>query len=173
MLSSRRDIDKGVHTKVTLVGTEKCGKTSLARRYVSGSFSPEYRQSLGAEVLVKDTAKTNKSAAANVHVWCVGGAERLKVFAQQYIVGSHVVGLCFDTTDASSFEECVYWYNEIRRVSPSSAIFLVGTKTDMADEATLSAAEIEEQAKEWGIAYIPTSSKSGTSMLATCPALHR
>jgi len=51
----------------------------------------------------------------------------------------------FYVTTSKCEEAEAQWTYESNRVSPSSAIFLVGTKTDMADEATLSAAEIEEQ----------------------------
>lgn len=147
--------------KVVVIGSAKCGKTALVARAASSTFSPEYQQTFGADLCVKTVTDPKP---CSLKIWCCGGHERYKPVFDQFYKGAAAALLCFDVQSQASFQEVVFWHNEIQRVSPDALIILVGTKADMTDLAVIKAQDATKQAKEWGVEYRQVSSKTGAGV---------
>lgn len=47
-----------------------------------------------------------------LQIWCCSGNRRYLALNQSVFADATAVLLVYDTTDASSFEELIFWYNE-------------------------------------------------------------
>lgn len=58
----------------------------------------------------------------------------------------------------------MYWYTEMSKSCPEAAIVLVGLKCDLSEQIIVSEADGDVQAKEWGLAHVHASSKTGANV---------
>ncbi|MFX1296925.1 MAG: hypothetical protein ACFFD2_18965, partial [Promethearchaeota archaeon] len=56
------------------------------------------------------------------------------------------------------------WFKEIKSVSPSISLILVGNKIDLEDERVVSNEEGEALAQKLSLSYIETSAKTGANI---------
>jgi small GTP-binding protein len=97
--------------KLVIVGDEGTGKTTLFRRFIDDSYSPENsRQSQLVEFDYKIFQFDNISA--NLTIWAVPGQDRYRIQANSYYGGADAVLLCYDVTKRRSFEGISGWIKE-------------------------------------------------------------
>ncbi|CAB4033434.1 Ras-related Rab-24 [Paramuricea clavata] len=76
--------------------------------------------------------------------------------------------ICFDLTDASSFEKADYWVKQILTNEPNCKMYLCGTKLDLIEdeikERAVSKNSVEHFAKGCNAEVFETSSKTGTNV---------
>ena len=87
------------------------------------------------------------------------GQERFKAINTQYYRGSDCCLLVYDITDKKSFEEIKKYYNqEIKDKCPKHVkVILLGNKTDLENERTISSEEASELALENNYIFMETS----------------
>ncbi|UCC18337.1 MAG: hypothetical protein JSV62_09490 [Promethearchaeota archaeon] len=64
-------------------------------------------------------------------LWDTGGQERFDFFKTDFFKGVSVLGLVFDLSRPSTFDEIDVYFKEIREQSGNIPIFLVGNKNDL------------------------------------------
>ncbi|KAG4097053.1 P-loop containing nucleoside triphosphate hydrolase protein [Neocallimastix lanati (nom. inval.)] len=148
--------------KIIVIGSCKAGKTSLISRYIEDSFSPEYKQTLGAEISNKYVGEGQNKRT--LEICCCSGHERYKCLLDQFYKEIDGAIICYDMSNKSSFEDTAFWYNEIKRVSPDAYTILVGTKNDDSDNIKVKGNDAIKQAESWGIPYMDVSSKTGINV---------
>jgi Ras-related protein Rab-8A len=96
-----------------------------------------------------------------MNVWDCGGHKRFRPIIQPLY--DHISGtvIMYDMTDDKSFQELVYWHNEVIRSCPGAAIMVVGTKCDLTDKIKITAEDGQKQCKEWHVPHMVVSSKTG------------
>eukprot|EP01137_Pigoraptor_chileana_P018232 Opistho-2@77397 len=146
--------------KILFLGSAKAGKTAILERFVSGEFSPEYRQTMGSELLVKQVT-IHDSQKAVLHVWSCGGHPRYRPLLTNYYYNAKAAVIVFDMTDINSFKDVLFWYNEVQRMCPEAIVTLVGTKSDKEDLVRVTPEECAKQAKAWSVKHVIVSSSSG------------
>jgi GTPase SAR1 family protein len=67
--------------KLILVGSAGSGKTAIINRFLSGSYSPEYVQTFGAELFTKTSSDQRKPS---LHIWATSGQERYRTLFGQF-----------------------------------------------------------------------------------------
>ncbi|KAI9145663.1 P-loop containing nucleoside triphosphate hydrolase protein [Paraphysoderma sedebokerense] len=145
--------------KVIVIGGPASGKSCLVHRAVDNTFTEEYQQTFGADLIVKHMIEDNKRSTLNI--WCCGGHDRYKVLLDQFYQDVQGALLVFDLLNPKSFADCQFWYNEIKRLSPAAWIMLVGTKSDEADRIAVKIPDAMKQAADWGIPFKSVSAKTG------------
>ncbi len=83
--------------KVALAGDERVGKTASIRRFIDGSFSDSYKQTLGVEVTVKVIQIGHVTVIFSI--FDVAAQPTYKVFRANYYAGARGFFLLFDQTD--------------------------------------------------------------------------
>jgi len=165
--------------KVILLGNAGVGKTSLLARYVDGIFSDIYKQTVGANFLIKeielnqiiDKLSINsqlkediKKKGFNLYFWDIGG-QTDKLFVTEYYflqaVGAMVV---FNVDKRETFDDIDFWISKMKELSGDIPFILVGNKIDLEDKREVNTEEIEAVAEKYGVKYFETSAKLNESV---------
>ena len=88
--------------KIILLGDIAVGKTSLIGRYITNTFSNQYKSSIGCELKQK-TVQIDKDIQAKLQIWDTAGEERFLDVTKQYYNGSHGAMVVYDLTNKNSF----------------------------------------------------------------------
>ncbi|MFX0186310.1 MAG: Rab family GTPase [Candidatus Hodarchaeota archaeon] len=166
--------------KVILLGDAGVGKTSLLTRYVDGTFSSDYNQTIGANFLIKEVDlskvinKLNiedeeliskiKERKVAIYYWDIGG-QHDKLFANEYYfiqaVGAMVV---FNVDNRETYNNLDFWISKMKELSGEIPYIIVGNKIDLHDKNVVQTEEIEKKAKKYGVNYFETSAKLNDSV---------
>ncbi|PHZ13229.1 ras-domain-containing protein, partial [Rhizopus microsporus ATCC 52813] len=108
------------------------GKTSLAVRYISKTFSPNSTSTIGASFMAKKLTVDN--CKVSLQIWDTAGqVERFRAMAPMYYRGAQAALLVYDITSRESFEELHSWIEELKRnMTEDLVIVVVANKLDLA-----------------------------------------
>ncbi|KAF0975587.1 hypothetical protein FDP41_005581 [Naegleria fowleri] len=121
--------------KILILGDAGVGKTSLAIKWVDGSFQENYIATIGVDFKKKDVVIDNQ--LIKLQIWDTAGQERYNTIQATYYRGCAGIIVVYDITDADSFQNVQKWIGNIEKnTSPNDdiTILLVGNKADLEDE---------------------------------------
>ena len=149
--------------KVSLIGDERTGKTSLILRYLKNKFTNEYITTLGADFVDKTYTHDNLEELQpgdefTVTIWDMAGQAHFVDIAKIYCEGSAGIIIVFDQNDPDSFSTVPKWIKFTQEVSPDAVVMIVSNKADLENEVQSS--EIEKLSKKTGISIHYTSAKA-------------
>ncbi|KAJ2719132.1 Ras- protein Rab-7A [Coemansia sp. Benny D115] len=152
------------YIKAIILGDSGVGKTSLMHQYVRGTFSTQYKATIGADFLKKNI-DLGDGRVVDVACWDTAGQERFQSLGVAFYRGADCCILCFDVTNPRSFENLESWRDEfLIQVGPrdpeSFPFVVVGNKIDIEGKRAVS----QKRAMEWcaakgNIPYFETSAK--------------
>ena len=88
------------------------------------------------------------------------GQERFRAIAGNYYKGSHGLCVCFDLTNAKSFESLPSWLKEMEQHTDGDPkLLLIGTKVDLSKKRAVLKDIAKQFADQHGMMYIETSAK--------------
>jgi len=151
-----------VDVKVVLLGKHSVGKTCLVERYLHGKFKDSTVATVGAAFGAKKLTANGKEVTLGI--WDTAGQERYESMSRIYYRSAKATIVCFDLTDAKSFDKVKFWVEELLANEEGCDIYVVGTKLDLIQEGTergRSAAEVKEYASKIGGKVFESSSKTG------------
>ena len=143
--------------KTVIVGSGSVGKTSMILRYSTGSFREHYSPTLGTGFAYKKLKLGDDFAT--LQIWDMGSQDFLERVRANYYVGSHAVVFMFDLTSTESMDEVLKWKEEVDRHLSDYTSLLVGNKTDLVMERTISEEDAKKMAEQLGMDYMETSVK--------------
>ncbi|TFG27530.1 MAG: GTP-binding protein [Promethearchaeota archaeon] len=151
--------------KCIVVGDGGVGKTALTIRFSKGFFTEDYKMTIGVDFHVKtiniDTEEEGP-IKVKLQIWDTGGQERFSSIRPMYYRGSLGGLLIFDLTSYESFEHLPQWIEEVRaNVKAEIPLLLVGNKSDLLEERSLSIEEINNFTNKFNLYYMETSAKTG------------
>ncbi|KAH0789104.1 ras-related protein Rab-22A [Histomonas meleagridis] len=152
-----------IEAKVVLLGATNVGKTCLVTRATSDLFDSEQASTVGASFFAK-TIQTEQ-ARVTLRIWDTAGQERFRSLAPMYYQGSQAAIIVFSLTEPESLDAAFEWYDEVRshfEVLP--LIYLVGNKSDLADERKVTNEEASTKAEKIKAFYFETSAKNGQNI---------
>lgn len=119
-----------------VLGSQGVGKTSLVHRYVKNAFAPPTTVStVGASFVTKRVVDADTSTVVRLQIWDTAGQERFRSISKLYYRGANAGVLCYDVTDARSFDEMGRWLRELKQsLGEDMIIHVVGTKSDIVAE---------------------------------------
>ena len=154
-------MDEMYKFKVTLFGPGGVGKTSLLIRYIKDYFSPDLKQTIGSNFLIKDVEIENISV--RLLLWDIGGQEQFLPLRQIYFKGSDAAFGVFDITNPQSLLKLPGWVSSIKKtVKKSIPMVMVGNKLDL--ERQVERSEAEDLASRINCIYLETSAKTGENV---------
>ncbi|KAL4205985.1 ras family-domain-containing protein [Rhizopus microsporus] len=120
-----------LEAKIVILGSQGVGKTSLAVRYISKTFSPNSTSTIGASFMAKKLTVDN--CKVSLQIWDTAGQERFRAMAPMYYRGAQAALLVYDITSRESFEELHSWIEELKRnMTEDLVIVVVANKLDLA-----------------------------------------
>lgn len=150
--------------KSIVVGDGGVGKTALTLRFSKGFFTEDYKMTIGVDFHVKTIELDTEegSIRCKLQLWDTGGQERFSSIRPMYYRGSLGAVLVFDLTNYASFEHLPQWIEEVRaNIKNEIPLLLVGNKSDLMDQRTISIKEINQFTKDFNLYYMETSAKTG------------
>ena len=149
--------------KVLLLGDTDVGKSSLILRYTEETFNSKLVNSIGVDFKMKKKEIDGK--IIKVQIWDTAGHERFRSITYSYYRGANAIIIVFDITDKKSFLSITEWLKQIEKHAKENVFkFLVGNKSDLAEERKVTFEEAKEYADEHELPYIETSAKEGINI---------
>lgn len=149
--------------KILLLGESAVGKSNLLLRYSKDEFKIDMRSTIGVEFQSKFLKIDNVNVKAQI--WDTAGMERYRSITSAYYRGAKGVIIVYDITRRETFECVDRWLEDFRANSDKDVcIVLVGNKSDLEENRTVSVQEGEEKAREKGLAFFETSAKENCNV---------
>ncbi len=146
--------------KVCIFGDAGCGKTALAKRYMTNRFVSDTHMTIGVSLETKKLKIDKKNI--KLQIWDFGGEERFRFFLGGYIKGSHGGIMMYDITNSASLSHVDDWLSVIRETNQDFPIVLTGGKEDLEEDRQVSIEEGNDFSKSRKLStFLETSSKSG------------
>ncbi|MHA1106044.1 MAG: Rab family GTPase [Promethearchaeota archaeon] len=153
--------------KLCVFGESGVGKTTLARRYLTGYFEEDIKLTMGAELFVKYIKIENVRVV--LQIWDFGGEDEFKFLLPLYSKGSSGGIFMFDLSNKASLNRIDEWIEIFKEGSlygeEISPILMVGGKQDLQGQIAITESEAQTIAREHNLyKYIECSSKTGVNV---------
>jgi small GTP-binding protein len=146
--------------KVILMGDSGVGKTAIYQRllhnYCPDALAPTIVGSAGSLKYMFEGTEFN------FNLWDTAGQEKFRSTAVLYFRNAQLGILVFSVVDAQSFANAGGWLEHFRSIQPDTQVILVGNKSDLTDERTISFEVGSGFAESKGISgYVEMSARTG------------
>jgi small GTP-binding protein len=149
--------------KIITLGDSRVGKTSLIIKYIDNKFTGNFVTTMGFDI--KNKQLTLKDGTeAKLMLFDTAGQERFRSLAENYIKKANGILLVYDISERLSFKNIENWMESIRENSDRLPTILIGNKSDLNDERTVSFEEGNQKANEYGCPFYETSCKNGDNV---------
>jgi small GTP-binding protein len=145
--------------KVVVLGDSAVGKTSLALRFVTGTFKLDTDSTVGASFITKTMTVGHQKLKFNI--WDTAGQERYRAIVRMYYKEVNAALLVYDITKQDSFTNLARWHSELKKhVEDDVIVVVVANKDDLVGEEAISINEAKAFASRIGARYFRTSCKN-------------
>ena len=148
--------------KMIVVGDGSVGKTTLTQKLITGKFQTKYKMTLGVDLSIKFLKI--KQNVVKLQIWDTGGQERFQYVSPVYYRGALGALCCYDITQRVSFMNVQKWITNVQNYCGNIPMVLVATKHDLEEFRAVTEEEGRNFAKERGLNFFETSSKSGFNL---------
>ena len=148
--------------KIIVLGDIAVGKTSVIGRFITNTFSENYKSSISCEFKRKQL-DIDGETSANLTIWDTCGEERFMSVTKQYYNGSHGAMIMYDLTKKDTFIKMNRWIKDVKDNAPKDiVIMVVGNKSDLVMEKV----DLGEELKPFkdNYLYCEVSAKTGTNV---------
>ena len=116
--------------KILFLGSIGVGKTSIIFRYVNDKLKIDQKSTIGIDFKTKIVEY--KSKKIKLKIFDTSGQERFRALTKNYYQDSDGIIIVFDIKRRESFDEIVYWMEEISKIRDKNSLglLLVGNKND-------------------------------------------
>jgi len=144
--------------RLTMLGDSGVGKTSIINSFLGEPFSDVYLTTIGKDKLKKEM-KMKDGKTIKIIIWDTAGQERFHSLAANTIKGTQGIGLTFDLTRKSSFDNLQIWLKDIKEINDSIPIVLFGNKCDIIEKREVTDNDVKTFLNECQFQYFETSAK--------------
>ena len=163
-MSEEKDTNNVYEARVITLGDSGVGKTNFIFRFIDDKFSLNYFSTFGIDTKFKNV-KLDNGCEIKFKIYDTAGQERFKSISQNYIKKANGILLMYSISDKASFNNIENWMTNIKENSGNkNAIVLIATKCDLNEERVVSKESGEALAKQFGINFYDTSSKSNINI---------
>jgi small GTP-binding protein len=149
--------------KFIIIGSSGVGKTAILKRLTEDTFSSDSQSTIGVEF--DSTLVEVDGQSVKLQIWDTAGQERFRSIAKAYFRNAVGVILVFDICVRKTFEDVNMWLNDVHSLcDPTAVVILIGNKSDLATDRTVTLAEAEQYAQHHQLTYLETSAMSGANV---------
>ncbi|CCH43867.1 Ras-related protein [Wickerhamomyces ciferrii] len=149
--------------KLVVVGGGGVGKSALTIQFIQSHFVDEYDPTI-EDSYRKQVAIDNEVALLDI--LDTAGQEEYSAMREQYMRTGEGFLLVYSVTERESYNELLTFFQQILRVKDSEdvPVLLVGNKSDLTEERSVSFEEGEKLAKQFNCKFLETSAKQGINV---------
>lgn len=149
--------------KIITIGSEAVGKTSLAAKYIDGTFDAYEPGTIGANYL--HFLREIGDSAIEYQIWDTAGQEKFKSLGPIYYRQAHAAIVVFALDNKQSFLDLDEWVQSFTEVAGSeSLVYIVANKCDLVTSFQVDLSEAETYARQRNYPFYVTSAKDGTGV---------
>ena len=149
--------------KIVFLGNQNVGKTSIIHRFIYETFEDNYQATIGIDFMSQKMFVEDKVIILNL--WDTAGQERFKSLIPSYIKDSAVAIVCYDVTNAESFQSVEKWIEDARAIREDDVLLiLIGNKADMESQRQVTHDQGREYAEKMNLLFFETSAKTGSNI---------
>ncbi len=149
--------------KVMVAGDGGVGKTTLIRKFVSGTFDVATAMTIGVQFHVKETVYEGRPVS--LQLWDLGGQDHFRFMLPSYTFGAKGAFLLYDTTRTSTLDSLAEWVKICRTHNKDMPILFGGTKTDLVEQRCISAARARSLLEPLNLFdHVEVSAKAGANV---------
>ncbi|XP_063930269.1 ras-related protein Rab-37-like isoform X1 [Zophobas morio] len=154
----------GIGFTVMLLGDSGVGKTCILMQFRDGLFlGGNFISTVGIDF--RNKVVTVDDAKVKLQIWDTAGQERFRSVTHAYYRDAHALLLLYDVTNKTSFDNIRAWLSEIREYAQDDVvIMLLGNKADCGGDREVRREDGERLAREYNVAFMETSAKSGQNV---------
>ncbi|XP_063220639.1 ras-related protein Rab-37-like isoform X5 [Bacillus rossius redtenbacheri] len=120
------------------------------------------------QMVHKNKVVTVDGSKVKLQIWDTAGQERFRSVTHAYYRDAHALLLLYDVTSKTSFDNIRAWLGEIREYAQDDVvIMLLGNKADSGAEREVHQDEGHRLAREYNVAFMETSAKTGMNVELT------
>ncbi|XP_050432565.1 ras-related protein Rab-23 [Adelges cooleyi] len=157
-----REEDLEIALKVVIVGNGAVGKSSMIQRYCRGTFTRDYKKTIGVDFLERQIECNGEDV--RLMLWDTAGQEEFDAITKAYYRGAQACVLAFSTTDRDSFEAIHSWKIKVEDECGKIPTVIVQNKVDLIERSTVDPQEVEILARSLGCKLIRTSVKDDVNV---------
>eukprot|EP01100_Stratorugosa_tubuloviscum_P001133 TRINITY_DN1252_c0_g1_i4.p1 TRINITY_DN1252_c0_g1~~TRINITY_DN1252_c0_g1_i4.p1 ORF type:complete len:198 (+),score=78.01 TRINITY_DN1252_c0_g1_i4:157-750(+) len=147
--------------KIVFIGDASVGKTSLFHRFATGTFTTDYKATLGADQ--KTISARVQDQAVSFEIWDTAGQERFRAMTTSCYRNSSGFIIVYDISNKQTLANLEGWVNELKAYHCDQLpIILVGNKVDH-ENKEVDTGEAKNFANSKDYAFIEVSAKLGTN----------
>ena len=121
---------RGQKLKTMILGDTAVGKTSIIRRFITGTFPKERKVSLA--IKLEERIVNDEGNSLQIQMWDTAGQDIFKSIIKCVLMETVCVFLIYSINDKKSFAKVKFWLKEARHVLREDCIFvLIGNKSDL------------------------------------------
>lgn len=123
--------------KITVVGDPAVGKTTLVKKYTTGSFQKDYISTLGAQF--SNYEEKIEGNQVKLFIWDIAGQQTFEVMRRKFYTGSSGAIIVFSHApeELKSYNNIERWFKELIKYCGDIPIALFGNKIDLINEKDL------------------------------------
>ncbi|XP_072031718.1 ras-related protein Rab-32B-like [Amphiura filiformis] len=165
--SNQKNVTEHLY-KVLVIGEFGVGKTSVIRRYTEGSFSPNYKLTIGVDFALK-SLEWNDSTRINLQLWDIAGHERFGHMTRVYYKYAIAAIIVFDLSRPATFDSVLKWFTDVNQKvmlanEQPVPILLLANKCDL-EETAIDSSMLDGFCRQHKfIGWFPTSAKENINI---------
>jgi small GTP-binding protein len=148
--------------KCIFIGDSGTGKSSILMRYIKKTFDITQYSTIGVDFyshLMNIGKKTYK-----LQFWDLGGQMSFRNIVKSYYRNAAIVFFVFDLSHRESFLSLEEWLESMNINLNNSLLVLIGNKSDLLSNRTISSHEIYEMQQKFNCEYYEVSAKENINI---------
>jgi small GTP-binding protein len=146
--------------KVVIFGDGGVGKSTLIKRYLSGTFDEGMKITIGVDFHIQKLEIENNRIT--LQLWDFAGEDRFRMLLPSYMRGAKGGIFMYDVTRYTSLKNLGSWLEVVRSMDKTIPLIMVGSKIDLEEFRSVESDYAMELAtKHEFLGYAECSSKTG------------
>ncbi|XP_054707156.1 ras-related protein Rab-32-like [Uloborus diversus] len=121
--------------KILVIGDYGVGKTAIIRRYTEGTFTQNYKITIGVDFAIK-SLQWDENTLITLQLWDIAGHERFGYMTGTYYRHSQAAIIVFDLVRIATLESVIKWHKDLKEKVVTSnglplPVILLANKCDV------------------------------------------
>eukprot|EP00037_Helgoeca_nana_P008336 m.74187 g.74187 ORF g.74187 m.74187 type:complete len:187 (-) comp18875_c0_seq1:362-922(-) len=152
-----------LRAKCLVLGDATCGKSALVHSFASdgANFSADYMMTTSTDYMVRTLEIPDSEDSVELHIHASAGRPEFASLAEKQWAEPAMLVLCFDVTNATSFDSLGIWLDKYKALRPGFPVrgVLVATKIDLVGQRVVSSEVADAFAEENQLQYFEVSAR--------------